>query len=223
MEESFDNKWNQVYDDGKALNEFPFMDLVSFYFNRFKDNTSKLNILEVGCGAGNNLEFLAQKGHNVYGLDANEKVIEHTKQKFSKKNLSGNFIVSKFTDLPYDENFFDLIINRAAICHTDIQNANIAMNECNRVIDSNGIFYSTFFSNFNTFKANKIDFGFYDSFEEGFHNIGALKFYNIFEITKLFEKNNFNIKNLYLSDKKDMTEIPVQIHSEWIIHANKNK
>ena len=75
--------------------------------------------------------------------------------KFSKKNLSGNFIVSEFTDLPYEENFFDLIINRAAICHTDIFNANIAMKECNRVIDTNGIFYSTFFSNFNLFAPPK--------------------------------------------------------------------
>lgn len=222
MDKSFDNTWNQVYTDGEQLNEFPFMDLVSFYFNHFKNNTTKLNILEVGCGAGNNLEFLAQKGHNVYGLDASEKIIEYTKRKFSKKNLSGNFIVSEFTDLPYEENFFDLIINRAAICHTDIFNANIAMKECNRVIDTNGIFYSTFFSNFNSFKANKIDFGFYNSFEEGFHNVGALKFYNIFEITKLFEINNFNIEKLYLSDKKNMTEIPIEIHSEWIIHSNKN-
>ena len=73
------------------------------------------------------------------------------------------------------------------------------------------------------FKGNKLNFGFYDSLEEGFHNVGVLKFYNIFEITKLFEKNNFNIQKIYLSDKKDMTETPIQIHSEWIIHANKNK
>ena len=223
MVKSFDTQWDQVYNDGKQLNEFPFSDFVSFYFNKFKDNQSKLNILEVGCGAGNNLEFLAQKGHNVYGIDISEKVIEHTKQKFSKKNLSGHFTVDTFIDLPYEDNFFDLIINRAAICHADMLNANIAMKECNRVLNSNGVFYSTFYSNFNTFKATKIDFGFYDSFEKEFQNVGALKFYNIFEITKLFEKNNFDIKNLYLSDKKDMTEIPVQIHSEWIIHANKNK
>ena len=108
MNNSFDNQWNESYGNGKQLNEFPFMDFVSFYFNNFKNSTTKLNILEVGCGAGNNLEFLAQKGHNVYGLDASEKVIEHAKQKFSKKNISGNFIVSEFTDLPYEENFFDL-------------------------------------------------------------------------------------------------------------------
>jgi len=223
MNDSFDNQWNQTYGNGKQLNEFPFSDFVSFYFNTFKNNTSKLNILEVGCGAGNNLEFLAQQGHNVCGLDASENVIEYTKQKFSKKNLLGNFIVSEFTDLPYEENYFDLIINRAAICHANLHNANIAMNECNRVINTNGMFYSTFYSNFNTFKGKKIDFGFYDSFEEGFHDIGRLKFYNMSEITKLFENNNFNIQKVYLSDKKDMTEIPMQIRSEWIIHANKNK
>ena len=80
MDKSFDNTWNQVYTDGEQLNEFPFMDLVSFYFNHFKNNTTKLNILEVGCGAGNNLEFLANLGHNVFGIDASEKIIEYTKK-----------------------------------------------------------------------------------------------------------------------------------------------
>jgi len=223
MTESFDTKWDEIYDNGKQLNEFPFTDLVSFYYNEFRGNSSKLNILEVGCGAGNNLGFLAKLGHNVYGVDGSEKAIEFAKKKFCENNISGNFIVNEFTKLPYDKNYFDLIINRAAICHTDITNASIALQECNRVIKNTGIFYSTFFTNFNTFKANKIDFGFYDSFQEGFHNIGALKFYNIFEVTKLFEKNNFNNTNLYLNEKIDMIGIPTKINSEWIIHSKKNK
>ena len=223
MNDSFDNKWNKIYDNGKQINEFPFSDLISFFYNKFKENSSKLNILEVGCGAGNNLEFIAKLGHNVFGIDASEKIIEYTKNKFKEKNLPGNFSVNKFTELPFDDNYFDLIINRAAICHTDIKNAHNAIEQCNRVIKNTGIFYSTFFTNFNTFKANKIDFGYYDSFEEGFHNIGALKFYNIFEVTKLFEEHNFNIIDIFLTEKIDMKNIPTKINSEWIIHSNKNK
>lgn len=223
MTESFDKKWNEVYTNGQQLNEYPFTDLVSFYYNKFKENTSKLNILEVGSGAGNNLEFLAKEGHNVYGIDASEKAIEYSKKKFNAKNISGDFLLGEFTDLPYESDFFDLIINRAAICHTDLMNANIAMKECNRVVKKTGVFYSTFFSSLNTFKANKIDFGFYDSFEEGFRNIGALKFYNIFEIVKIFETNDFDIIDLFLTEKKDMKNIPTKINSEWIIHSIKNK
>ena len=179
-------------------------------------------MLEVGCGAGNNLEFLAKEGHDVYGIDASKIAIEHAKKKFTEKNLSGNFTIGKFTKIPFEDNFFDIIINRAAICHTDLMNANIAMKECERVIKKSGIFYSTFFTNLNTFKANKINSGYYNKFEEGFQNIGALKFYNIFEVKELSEKNNFKITNLYLTEKKDMIEIPTKINSEWIIHSQKN-
>ena len=77
MNDSFDNKWNKIYGDGKQINEFPFSDLISFFYNKFKENSSKLNILEVGCGAGNNLEFIAKLGHNVFGIDASEKIIEY--------------------------------------------------------------------------------------------------------------------------------------------------
>lgn len=223
MAKSFDEKWDQIYNAGKQINQFPFSDFISFFYNNFKENSSKLNILEVGCGAGNNLEFLANLGHNVFGIDASEKIIEYTKNKFFEKNLSGNFSKNEFTELPFDDNYFDLIINRAAICHTDLKSANIAIAECNRVINDNGIFYSTFFTNFNTFKANKLDFGFYDTFDDGFQNIGALKFYNIFEITKLFEDHNFKIIDIFLNEKIDMKNIPTKINSEWIIHCNKNK
>lgn len=219
MVESFDNKWDEVYGNGNALNEYPFTDLISFYYNYFKEKTQKLNVLEVGCGAGNNLEFLAKEGHNVFGIDASKVAIEHSKKKFAGKNLVGNFSVGKFTEIPFENDFFDMIINRAAICHTDIVSANLALKECKKVLKKSGIFYSTFFTNLNTFKAKKIDFGYYDNFEEGFQNIGALKFYNVFEIKELFEKNNFKITNLYLTEKKDMINIPTKINSEWIIHS----
>ena len=221
MVEGFDIKWDEVYQNGKQLNKYPFTDLVAFYYNNFKENTNKLNILEIGCGAGNNLEFLSEEKHNIYGIDASNIAIDHCKRKFAQKNLSADFVVGEFTNLPYENNFFDIIINRAAICHTDIINANIAMKECNRVIKKSGKIYSTFFTNLNTFKANKIDFGYYNSFEVGFKNTGALKFYNVFEIKELFEKNNFEIKNLYLSEKTDMIQIPTKIISEWIIHSMK--
>ena len=221
MDTSFDKTWNDVYSSGNSINEYPFTDFVSFFSNNFSNKEKKLNILEVGCGAGNNLVFLAKKGHNVFGVDGSKEIIDYTIKKFSDLNLTGNFINCEFTELPYDDNFFDLIINRAAICHTDFFNANIAIKECNRVIKPKHIFYSTFFTNLNTFKANKIDFGFYNNFKEGFKNIGALKFYNVFELRSLFEKNNFTITNLYLIEKKDMLSIPSQQNSEWILHSEK--
>ena len=55
MTESFDTKWNELYSDGKQLNEHPFTDLVSFFHNAFQGKNSTLQILEVGCGAANNL------------------------------------------------------------------------------------------------------------------------------------------------------------------------
>jgi SAM-dependent methyltransferase len=222
MKTSFDSTWNYVYSKGKSLNQFPYNDLVSFFSNNFADNPSKLNILEVGCGAGNNLEFLAKMGHNVYGLDASPVAIEYTKNRFLKQKLAGNFVIGEFVDLPYDDNFFDLIINRASICHTDLKNANIALKECNRVLKSTGLFYSTFFSNLNSFKANKIDYGYYDSFEEGFKNIGTLKFYNVVELMDLFKNNNFKISNLYIVEIKNMLSSPINIHSEWILHSHKS-
>ncbi len=50
---TFDPIWDEeIYGEGKQLNRYPFDVVVSFIFN----------VLEIGCGAGNNLWFAAREG-----------------------------------------------------------------------------------------------------------------------------------------------------------------
>jgi tellurite methyltransferase len=50
-------------------------DLLSVYYN-YLHNQGKLTVLDVGCGSGRNLLFLAQEGHAVTGIDINASAIE---------------------------------------------------------------------------------------------------------------------------------------------------
>ena len=43
---------------------------------------NKLNILEVGCGAGGILEYFKRKGHHVNGIDLNDTYVEFGKEKY---------------------------------------------------------------------------------------------------------------------------------------------
>jgi tellurite methyltransferase len=54
-------------------------DLLYFYNNYFQKD-SKLNILDLGCGSGRNLLFLALDGHQVTGVDVIESSIQHIQQ-----------------------------------------------------------------------------------------------------------------------------------------------
>ena len=85
--------------------------------NWILDKTKKqqLNILDLGCGPGLYSEILAQKGHNVTGVDFSKNSIEYARKQADKKHLDIHYINQNYLKLELNENQFDLII----IIYTD--------------------------------------------------------------------------------------------------------
>lgn len=75
-------------------------------------NTDKkqLNILDLGCGPGLYSEILAQKGHNVTGVDFSANSIEYAKNEAKKKNLDINYVNKDYLQMELEDDSFDLII-----------------------------------------------------------------------------------------------------------------
>ena len=220
MINTFDKKWDKIYYNSKQLNLYPYSDLVSYYFKNFNKNKI-IKVLEVGCGAANNLSLFTNNKNEVYGIDASPHAIKFARNLFKKRKKKINLSVCDFTKLPFKNNYFDLIINRAALCNTNIYNANIAMSECHRVLKKNGKFYSTFFSNYCTYTGTKIEKGFYKNFRTNFKNSGFIKFYNLSELKKLYKKNNIIIDELFLNNKINISNSSKNTISEWYVYAKK--
>lgn len=62
-------------------------DLQSIY-QTYLHNQGQLNALDVGCGSGRNLLYLALAGHRVTGIDINKTAIEQITEMAQKENLS---------------------------------------------------------------------------------------------------------------------------------------
>lgn len=82
-------------------------------------------ILDLGCGNGR-LFFSFLKDYSVeyYGIDNSEKLIEIAQKRIFKSQFSifkefssPNFQIADITDLPYQDNFFDVVISIAAFHH----------------------------------------------------------------------------------------------------------
>lgn len=107
-----------------------------------KDN-SGIRVLEVGCGSGANLWMLAKEGFDVYGLDASEEGIRLAKEHLNRKwNVDAKLQVGLFDSLPYEDNFFDIVIDVVSMQHMDLSTSRKALKEINRVLKSEGLFYS---------------------------------------------------------------------------------
>src|ERR1700759_436545 len=72
-----------------------------------------MRIVDAGCGHGRNLVYLLREGYEIYGVDANERTVEHVRR-LSRSLDTGlpdeNFQVSLVEKMPFPKDFADVVI-----------------------------------------------------------------------------------------------------------------
>jgi tellurite methyltransferase len=75
-------------------------------------------ILDVGCGGGRNLVYFLQNGFDVYAVDPNAEAVATVKElaeKLSPETPASNFHTASAEYLPFDDNYFDLVVSSAVL------------------------------------------------------------------------------------------------------------
>ena len=88
-------------------------------------------ILEIGCGEGSLLKMLAGQ-NEVYGVDISSSGVEKTKEKGIPCHLAD----ASNDPLPYEDNFFDIVITLETIEH--VENPHRMLWEIKRVLKEGG-------------------------------------------------------------------------------------
>jgi SAM-dependent methyltransferase len=100
----------------------------------FKKNGVK-RVLDLGCGSGRHVVYLAKNGFEVYGIAK-----EWLKEEGLKANLKVGDIYKK---LPYKDNFFDAIICIRTLNHGKIEWIRKCIKEMKRILKPNGFIFAT--------------------------------------------------------------------------------
>jgi len=133
-------QWEQAYssDSFHHKNEYPNIEVVSFIMGTFGNhpNKSQIKILDLGCGWGNNLKFLKDKGFDYYGIDFSNAAITHCQTFFQ------NVTTGDISQLPYSPHTFDCIIDRMSIQHNSKEKIHQIFQEIHRVLKPGGYLLS---------------------------------------------------------------------------------
>jgi tellurite methyltransferase len=75
-------------------------------------------VLDAGCGGGRNLVYFLQNGYEVFGVDQNVEAVEEIRQlsnMLSPQNDLNNFRVAGVENMPFADDFFDVVICSAVL------------------------------------------------------------------------------------------------------------
>lgn len=149
-------QWNEVFKkEGKFFIE-PQEDMAKIV-NIFKKKGVK-RVLDLGCGSGRHIVYLAKNGFDAYGIDIAEEGIKIARNWLKDEKLRANLKVgSMYKNLPYKDNFFDAIISIWALHHERLNNVRKAIKESERILKPNGLVFITLFKrNLKSSPPNKI-------------------------------------------------------------------
>ena len=171
-------------------------------------------ILDLGSGNGR-LFFTILKDYNIeyHGIDNSEKLINIAQSRISKSQIpiskqisNPNFQIADMTDIPFSDNYFDLVICVATFHHLPTKKLRLkTLSEINRVLKPGGHllmtnwywkhwpFWKYFFNNFLQ-KNSMMDFFFPWKSSTGEER--CLRFYHVFtksELIKLHQKAGLKI------------------------------
>jgi len=148
---SMKQNWEESFQEqiqAQAFNTAPVEALVrnsAYYLREQWPNSdyANLHFLEMGCGAGPNLIWLAQKGIKVSGVDISPTALELCRENFQRAGLSHllmNLIECSVEAIPFKDRFFDGIFESCVFQHLDKQTRERTFREVVRTLKPGGLF-----------------------------------------------------------------------------------
>lgn len=94
-------------------------------------------VLDSACGDGYGSDILSEKAKEVYGIDISGEAILEARKKYTNNKIQ--FIESDITNMPLNDNKFDVVVSYETIEHIDEASQVLFMNEVKRVLKSDGV------------------------------------------------------------------------------------
>jgi SAM-dependent methyltransferase len=134
--------WDRIFQQhGRVFSE-PHEDMAGIV--RLLKDREASTVLDLGCGTGRHIVYLARQGFRVYGLDVSPEAIQATRQWLAEEGLHASLALGSMTEpFPYADGFFDAAISVQVVHHADIATIRRIVAELTRVLKVGGFLFVT--------------------------------------------------------------------------------
>lgn len=134
--------WDELFQQEEFRWQEPYPRVVDFA--RLLKARSSRRVLDLGCGTGRHLIYLAQEGCEAFGIDISPTGLEHARRWLQEEKLSAGLVQADMAAIPYADGFFDGAISIHVIYHGTLQHMRAAICEILRVLKPSGLALLTF-------------------------------------------------------------------------------
>lgn len=205
--------WDQILPEKQYSFEEPDDFVADFAKSTLKENRTEA--LDLACGAGRHVIYMAEHGFNVTGADVSGAGLQMTKERLRNVDYE-QLVKSSMNHLPYVDSCFDAVVCTRAIYHQKVAGIKETITEIRRVLREGGAILVDFLSErtYSYGKGIKTEEGTFvetDGVERGVtHHFAGKE-----EIERLF--HSFEIPSIKLHE----ANVDGELRSRWVIKAIK--
>ena len=216
--------WEEVFKT-QAWGKYPGEDLVRFIARNFYKvpQRAQIKVLEIGCGPGANLWYLAREGFSFVGIDGSAIAISQASKRLDEEcngwRENSELHVGDVSSLPFANETFDAVIDNECVYCNNFENSQRIYGEAHRVLKVDGaLFVRTFSAGcWGDGTGQKVGRGTYFCAEGPLAGKGLARFTELDEIPVLlqgFEVLGIEHVARSSNDRKHMI-------AEWVVHGRK--
>jgi SAM-dependent methyltransferase len=143
----WDPVWEQIFST-REWGKYPPEHVVRFVATHFYcvPDRKAVRLLEIGCGPGANVWFMAREGFGVSGIDGSPTAIKQASERLATEGLTADLRVGDYATIPWSDSSFDGAVENVSLYCNPWNAVERALREIRRVLRPGAPFLSSFFS-----------------------------------------------------------------------------
>lgn len=139
--------WDKIFENSR-FGRYPPEELLRFMARNFYDvpDRSKVAVLEVGCGPGANIWYVAREGFAAFGLDGSKVALARAQERCVEEHVAVDLRQADAMNMPYQDGFFDAIFELECVYSNNLGDSKKIIAEVHRILKPGGLFFSKTFA-----------------------------------------------------------------------------